>query len=67
MYTSQNAKNALLHFKKAQIGHAKKRIETGERPSVVAESMGINRSTLYRALKIHTNETKTKADELVLI
>lgn len=35
----------------AQIKHARKLIESGERPSSVAASLGVNRSTLYRALK----------------
>jgi len=38
-------------LKAAQIKHARKLIESGERPTTVAESMGVNRSTLYRALK----------------
>ena len=38
-------------LKSAQINHAKKLIESGERPSVVAGTLGVNRSTLYRALK----------------
>lgn len=35
----------------AQIKHARKLIESGERPSAVAGSLGVDRSTLYRALK----------------
>ena len=35
----------------AQIKHARKLIEAGERPSAVAGSLGVDRSTLYRALK----------------
>lgn len=35
----------------AQVKHARKLIDSGERPSAVAESMDVNRSTLYRALK----------------
>lgn len=35
----------------AQIKHAKKLIGTGERPAAVARSLGVNRSTLYRAMK----------------
>lgn len=35
----------------AQIKHAKKLIESGERPSVVAETLGVDRSTLYRSIK----------------
>ena len=35
----------------AQIKHAKKLIESGERPSAVAGTLGVDRSTLYRALK----------------
>ena len=38
-------------LKAAQIKHARKLIESGERPTTVAESMSVNRSTLYRALK----------------
>lgn len=34
----------------AQIDHARKLIDTGERPSAVAQSLGVDRSTLYRAL-----------------
>jgi DNA invertase Pin-like site-specific DNA recombinase len=33
----------------AQVGYASKRIESGERPSAVARSFGVSRSTLYRA------------------
>ncbi len=33
----------------AQIKHAKKLIESGEAPTVVAKSLGVSRSTLYRA------------------
>ena len=35
----------------AQIKHARKLIETGERPTTVAATLGVDRSTLYRALK----------------
>lgn len=35
----------------AQVKHARKLIDTGERPSNVATSLGVNRSTLYRALR----------------
>lgn len=35
----------------AQVGHARKLIEGGERPADVARSMGVVRSTLYRAMK----------------
>jgi len=35
----------------AQIKHARKLIENGERPSAVATSLGVNKSTLYRAIK----------------
>ena len=35
----------------AQVKHARKLIESGERPSSVAASLGVNRATLYRALK----------------
>jgi DNA invertase Pin-like site-specific DNA recombinase len=35
----------------AQIKHAKKLISSGERPAAVARSLGVNRSTLYRAIK----------------
>jgi len=35
----------------AQIKHARKLIESGERPSSVAISLGVDRSTLYRSLK----------------
>ena len=38
-------------LKMAQVKHARTLIEAGERPTDVAESMGVNRSTLYRALK----------------
>ena len=34
----------------AQVKHARKLIEAGERPSAVADSLGIKRSTLYRSL-----------------
>lgn len=37
-------------LKTAQIKHARKLIESGERPSAVAGTLGIDRSTLYRAL-----------------
>lgn len=35
----------------AQVKHARKLIEAGERPSAVASSMGVDRSTLYRAIR----------------
>lgn len=35
----------------AQVKHARKLIDSGERPSAVAGTMGVDRSTLYRALK----------------
>jgi len=35
----------------AQVKHARKLIESGERPASVANSLGVNRSTLYRAMK----------------
>ena len=35
----------------AQVKHARKLIDAGERPNAVATSLGVNRSTLYRALK----------------
>ena len=35
----------------AQVKHARKLIESGDRPSSVAASLGVNRATLYRALK----------------
>ena len=35
----------------AKIKHARKLISAGERPSSVAASLGVDRSTLYRALK----------------
>lgn len=38
----------------AQVKHARKLIDVGERPSAVAASLGVNRSTLYRALKIRS-------------
>ena len=38
-------------LKPAQIKHARKLIESGEQPTAIATSFGINRSTLYRALK----------------
>lgn len=34
----------------AQIEHARKLIDAGERPSSVARSLGVSRSTLYRAI-----------------
>ena len=40
-----------LALKTAQVNHARKLIQSGERPSAVANSLGVNRSTLYRALK----------------
>ena len=36
----------------AQVKHARKLIDAGERPSTVATSLRVNRSTLYRALKV---------------
>lgn len=38
-------------LKTAQINHARKLIESGEQPTAVATSLGVNRSTLYRSLK----------------
>jgi len=38
-------------LKSEQVKHARKLIEAGEQPTAVASSLGINRSTLYRALK----------------
>lgn len=38
-------------LKMAQIKHARKLIQSGEQPTTVADSMGVNRSTLYGALK----------------
>ena len=38
-------------LKPAQIRHAKKLINSGESPSAVANTLGVNRSTLYRAMK----------------
>jgi len=35
----------------AQVNHAKKLINSGERPTAVAKSLGVNRSTLYRYLR----------------
>ncbi|WP_084594562.1 recombinase family protein [Hoeflea phototrophica] len=35
----------------AQVKHARKFIYAGERPTTVAQSFGVNRSTLYRNLK----------------
>ena len=37
----------------AQVKHALKLIDSGERPSAVAGSLGVNRSTLFRALSKH--------------
>jgi DNA invertase Pin-like site-specific DNA recombinase len=34
----------------AQVKHAQKLIDSGEAPSAVAKSLGVNRSTLYRAM-----------------
>lgn len=39
---------------KAQIKHARKLIESGEQPTAVAGSLGVNRSALYRALRRQT-------------
>lgn len=36
---------------KAQIGHARKLMDAGEGASAVAGTLGVNRSTLYRALR----------------
>ena len=36
---------------RAQVKHAKKLIESGEAPTAVAKSLGVSRSTLYRAIK----------------
>lgn len=36
---------------RAQVKHARKLIDGGERPTAVAHSLGVNRSTLYRALR----------------
>ena len=41
-------------LKAAQVKHAQKLIESGERPSAVAGTLGVNRSTLYRALRSDT-------------
>ncbi|MCP4081406.1 MAG: recombinase family protein [Planctomycetaceae bacterium] len=35
----------------AQVKHARKLIDSGERPAAVAGTLGVNRSTLYRAMK----------------
>lgn len=35
----------------AQIAHAKKLLDAGERPAQVAQSFGISRSTLYRVIR----------------
>lgn len=45
-----------LALKTAQIIHARKLIQSGERPTAVAESMGVNRSTLYRALRVKESQ-----------
>ena len=37
----------------AQVKHARKLIDSGERPAAVSKSLGVNRSTLYR----HLNQT----------
>lgn len=42
----------------AQVNHAKKLINDGERPSAVASSFGVNRSTLYRSLKSYETSHK---------
>lgn len=39
-------------LKTAQIKHARKLIESGEQPTAVAASLGVTRSTLYRAVKV---------------
>jgi len=36
----------------AQIKHARKLVDAGESASAVAQSLGVNRSTLYRAIKL---------------
>lgn len=36
---------------RAQVKHARKLVDSGERPSAVAISLGVDRSTLYRAIK----------------
>jgi len=41
-----------LSLSPAQVKHARKLIDTGERPTAVASSLGVNRSTLYRALEL---------------
>ena len=45
----------------AQIKHARKLIEAGERPTAVAASLGVNRSTLYRALQHHAGCSGTSS------
>lgn len=40
-----------------QIGHARTLINAGERPTIIAQSLGISRATLYRALKGESNNT----------
>lgn len=35
----------------SQVKHARKLIDSGERPTSVVKSLNVNRSTLYRALK----------------
>lgn len=44
---------------RAQVKHAKKLIESGETPTAVAKSLGVSRSTLYRAAKDAPLERKT--------
>ncbi len=34
----------------AQVKHARKLIDSGERPAAVVKSLGVNRSTLYRSM-----------------
>lgn len=38
-------------LKPAQVKHARKLIDSGEPPTAVAKTLGVDRSTLYRALK----------------
>lgn len=44
----------------AQVKHARKLIESGERPTAVAVSMGVDRSTLYRALSDGTQKSNIR-------
>jgi DNA invertase Pin-like site-specific DNA recombinase len=48
----------------AQIKHARKLIDGGERPATVAQSLGVNRSTLYRALKAYNARSGPQHDNL---